>query len=333
MSEFKPCPISSLTLLAAALRIEDPGNELLKGTAEEHAADLTTKAKELDTWNQRTTPTTREDVREKVDELLVRVSANTFTEQEVRAKNEAADEIRELLLAIVQPATEDALDEAFLEGAEQVAEQLAPFVPTPSPTNPAPTGTDSVCESEGVKSRDFVEVMGVLTWAESHIPTGASNAKEALTRLAAHPQGDPQTLPVDETAWIEHSLDTLALAMKVCGDHKEVDGRCTCLLQARWSLQRAVKWVVAAENKAGLLRQALATPQADKPDGPGEVVAWAPYLEDEEFTKPEDGVLFDGATGYLVAFFDKERAEKSHPSYPVMALYRHPPQSDSTEGE
>ncbi len=65
-------------------------------------------------------------------------------------------------------------------------------------------------------------------------------------------------------------------------------------------------------------------------DGPGEVVAWAPYLEDEEFTKPEDGVLFDGRTGYLVAFFDKEAAEKHHGGkYPVMALYRHP----QSEGE
>lgn len=54
MSEkLKPCPISPLTLMAAALRIEDPDNELLTGTAEEHAANLIAKAKKLEAWNQR----------------------------------------------------------------------------------------------------------------------------------------------------------------------------------------------------------------------------------------------------------------------------------------
>ena len=58
----------------------------------------------------------------------------------------------------------------------------------------------------------------------------------------------------------------------------------------------------------------------------GEAVAWAPYLEDEEFTKPEDGILFDGTTGHMVAFYDKERAEAHHGGkYKVLALYAHPP--------
>ncbi len=53
MSELRECPITPLNLMAAALRIEDPDNEMLTGTAEEHAAILCAKAKELAAWNTR----------------------------------------------------------------------------------------------------------------------------------------------------------------------------------------------------------------------------------------------------------------------------------------